>query len=99
MLSKLAYLTLCRSIQLLALVARGDAAKELEILVLRHQLAVLRRQSTRPQLGPSDRALRGAGGRWPRLVCQLPGLLGVLQVTIGLAMVAGYRRAGVWGTF
>jgi len=30
-LSKLAYLTLCRSIQLLA---RGDAAKDLEILVL-----------------------------------------------------------------
>jgi hypothetical protein len=27
------------------------------------------------------------------------GLLGVLHVTIGLAMVAGYRRAGVWGTF
>jgi hypothetical protein len=30
-LSKLAYLTLCRSIQLLALLARGDAAKDLEI--------------------------------------------------------------------
>ncbi len=27
------------------------------------------------------------------------GLLGVLQVVIGLAMVAGYRRAGVWGAF
>jgi len=26
------------------------------------------------------------------------GLLGVLQVAIGLVMVAGYRRAGVWGT-
>ena len=38
MLSKLAYLTLCRSIQALALLARGDAAKDLEILVLRHQL-------------------------------------------------------------
>jgi hypothetical protein len=43
-LSKLAYLTLCRSIQLLRLMARGDAAKDLEILVLRHQLPVLRRQ-------------------------------------------------------
>jgi hypothetical protein len=41
-LSKLAYLTLCRSIQLLALLARGDTAKDLEILVLRHQLAVRR---------------------------------------------------------
>ena len=48
MLSKLAYLTLCRCIQLLALLARGDTAKNLEILVLRHQLAVLRRQIARP---------------------------------------------------
>jgi len=45
MLSKLAYLTLWRSIQLLALLARGDAAKDMEILVLRHQLKVLRRQT------------------------------------------------------
>jgi len=62
-LSQLAYLTLCRSIQLLALLARGDAAKDLEILVLRHQLAVLRRQSTRPKLGPGDRALLAAVSR------------------------------------
>jgi hypothetical protein len=27
------------------------------------------------------------------------GLLGVLQFAIGLAMVAGYRRAGAWGAF
>jgi hypothetical protein len=39
-LSRIAYLTLCRSIQLLALLARGDAAKDLELLVLRHQLSV-----------------------------------------------------------
>ena len=63
MLSKLAYLILCRSIQLLALLARGDAAKDLEILVLRHQLAVLRRQRPRPKLGPSDRALLAAVSR------------------------------------
>jgi hypothetical protein len=56
-LPKLAYLTLCRSFDLLVLLTRSDAAKDLEILVLRHQLAVLRRQSTRPKLGPGDRAL------------------------------------------
>jgi putative transposase len=59
-LSKLAYLALCRSSQLLVLLARGDAAKDLEILVLRHQLAVLRRQVSRPRLQPADRALLAA---------------------------------------
>ena len=63
MLPRLAYLTLCRSVQLLVLLARGDAAKELEILVLRHQLAVLRRQTPRPKLEPADRALLAAISR------------------------------------
>ena len=63
MLPRLAYLTLCRSIQLLVLLARGDAAKDLEILVLRHQLTVLRRQVLRPKLEPTDRALLAAISR------------------------------------
>ena len=63
MLSKYAYLTLCRSIQLLVLLARGDAAKDLELLVLRHQLAVLRRQTPRPRLERADRALLAAVSR------------------------------------
>jgi putative transposase len=62
-LSKLACLTLCRSIRLLVLLARGDAAKDLEILVLPHQLAVLRRQIARPKLQPTDRALLAALSR------------------------------------
>jgi hypothetical protein len=37
MLPRLVYLTLCRSIQLLALFARGDASKDLELLVLRQE--------------------------------------------------------------
>ena len=63
MLPRLAYLTLCRSIQLLARLGRGDAAKDLEILVLRHQLAVLCRQTPRPRLEPADRALLAAVSR------------------------------------
>src|SRR5512132_2654600 len=59
-LPRLAYLTLGRSIQLLALLARGDAAKDLEILVLRHQLTVLRRKAPRPNLEPAARALLAA---------------------------------------
>jgi hypothetical protein len=45
------------------LLARGDAAKDLEILVLRHQLTVLRRQIPRPKLEPADRALLAAVSR------------------------------------
>jgi hypothetical protein len=55
-LSKLSYLKLYRSIQALALLAHGDATKDLEILVLRHQ----RRQIPRPRLEPTDRALLAA---------------------------------------
>jgi putative transposase len=62
-LPRLAYLTLCRSIQLLALLARGGAAKDLEILVLGHQLTVLGRQVPRPRLEPTDRALLAAISR------------------------------------
>jgi putative transposase len=57
MLSKLAYLTLCRSIQLLMLLARGDATKDLELMVLRHQRSILQRQVPRPRLEAADRAL------------------------------------------
>jgi putative transposase len=62
-LSKLTYLTLCRSIQLLLVLARGDAAKDLEILVLRHQVAVLRRQLSRPQAGARRPCLPAAASR------------------------------------
>ena len=27
------------------------------------------------------------------------GIIGLVQVAIGLAMLAGYRRSGVWGSF
>ena len=50
-------------IKLLAQLARGDAAKDLEILVLHHQLAVLHRQTPRPTLEPADRALLAAVSR------------------------------------
>ena len=42
------------------LTVRSGRSKDLEIIVLRHQLAVLRRQIDRPELTDSDRSLLGA---------------------------------------
>lgn len=42
------------------LAARSGRSKDLEIIVLRHQLAVLRRQAEQPQLTNDDRTLLGA---------------------------------------
>jgi hypothetical protein len=43
------------------MLAHGDAAKDREFLVLRHQLMVLRRQIPRLGLDPADRGQQ----RWP----------------------------------
>ncbi|MCP4084373.1 MAG: hypothetical protein GY745_24190, partial [Actinomycetia bacterium] len=52
---------LYRFLTLLAqLSARSGRSKDLEIIVLRHQLTVLRRQTKQPQLTDDDRTLLGA---------------------------------------
>ena len=47
---RLAYLMLAHVLSWLALLARTDAAKDVEILVLRHEVTVLRRHNPRPAL-------------------------------------------------
>ena len=60
---RLTYLTLARVLSWLALDARSDAAKDVEILVLRHEVAVLRRHHPRPALTRVDRAFLSALSR------------------------------------
>jgi hypothetical protein len=55
---------------LLVLCWRSTDAKEVEILVPRHQLAILRRQHPRPRLQPKD------GRCWRRSAVSSPGLDG-----------------------
>jgi putative transposase len=41
------YVVACRLFALVLLLARGDGSKELEIMLLRHELAILRRHRRR----------------------------------------------------
>jgi len=62
-----AYLALRRLLELLVLLVRSDASKEVELLVLRHEVSVLRRQVKRRSFEPADRALLAAwSGLLPR---------------------------------
>src|SRR3954464_14698759 len=54
---------LARVLSWLALLARSDAAKDVEILVLRHEIAVLRRHNPHPRPSWVDRALLSALSR------------------------------------
>ena len=75
------YWSLRRLLELLVLRRRSEREKEIEILLLRHQLRVLERQVARPQLTQADRVLLAAFGRtlprqaWKRSLFVTPATL------------------------
>jgi putative transposase len=89
MLLKIVYLLMRWSFGLIALVFRGDRAKDAELLVLRHKNAVLRRNAGRVRYEPADRAWFAALTRFiPRR--RWAGVFPVTPATL----LAGHRLTG-----
>jgi transposase InsO family protein len=59
----LLYILTRRMLEFVALRFRSPRSKDLEIVVLRHELAILRRQVTRPELSDADRVFLAAASR------------------------------------
>jgi len=94
------YLVVRNLFALVSLLARPRRSNEFEILLLRHELAVLRRQAGRPKLTRADRALLAALSRavprtaWANLAVKPDTLLRWHRQLVARRWTYAHRKAG-----